>query len=180
MSKFNRVAVICFGLLFTTMKSSSRKYGILLRCHAFASNANRRQLHNSRSAGAWRSGPQQNVPFVIRGGESRSRDSFLSSERELTRTSRLSSSASPLKESNLANEKDEFEKRVNSSLKIASDGPMPVSFQSFGGLKYQDTSNSSSSFRVVFVLGGPGKFAKSTSRRCFNRNSKSNFKRFPT
>ena len=91
---------------------------------------------------------------MIRGGGS---GSFLSSDKD-TKT-RLSSTTSPLKESSSVSEGDDFEKRVLESIPIASGGPIPTSIKSFGGLTYQDASStkSSSLFRVVFVLGGPGK-----------------------
>jgi hypothetical protein len=145
-------------LLMTTM-SNSRKHGILLRCHAFASNANRQQKQYSRSFGARWFQQKRKSPLVIRGGGSQSflGNSLLSSETEST--TRLSSTTSPSRESSSISEEDEFEKRVLESLAIASGGPIPTSINSFGGLTYQDTSSpkSSSLFRVVFVLGGPGK-----------------------
>lgn len=135
------------------MMSNSMKRGILLRCHAFASNVNRQHNHNSGIARPWLLKEKNNFSLVIRGGGS---GSFSSSETEAK--TRLSSATSPLKETNSVSEKDEFETRVLESLPIASGGLIPTPIHSFGGLKYQDTSSTKSSlFRVVFVLGGPGK-----------------------
>jgi len=138
-----------------TMMSNSRKHGIFLRCHAFASNTNRQQKHYSRTACSMWFKEKINSPLVVRGGGSQSfsGNSLLSSETEAT--TRLSSTSSPLKESSSISEE---EKRVLESLSIASGGLIPTSIKSFGGLSYQDTSSpkSSSLFRVVFVLGGPG------------------------
>jgi len=136
-----------------TMMSNSRNRGILLRCHAFASNTNRQHRVYSRSAPGWRLNHKSNHPLVIRGGGS---GSFLSSDKD-TKT-RMSSTTSPLKESSSVSEGDGLEKRVLESIPIASGGPIPTSIKSFGGLTYQDVSStkSSSLFRVVFVLGGPG------------------------
>jgi len=139
------------------MISNLRKQRFMLRCHAFASNANRQQRHGSKHSLAMTlkrtRNSSNNYSWVVRGGGAQP---FSSSKTEST--IRLSSTASPLKESSSVNEKDEFEKRVLNSLAIASGSTTPVSKKSFGGLSYQDTSSSDSSslFRVVFVLGGPG------------------------
>ena len=140
------------------MISNLRKQRFMLPCHAFASNANRQQRHGSKHSLAMTlkrtRSSSNNYSWVVRGGGAQP---FSSSKTEST--IRLSSTASPLKESSSVNEKDEFEKRVLNSLAIASGSTTPVSKKSFGGLSYQDTSSSDSSslFRVVFVLGGPGK-----------------------
>lgn len=135
-----------------TLLSISKNRGSLLRCHAFASNANRQHRHYSRSASVWRLNGIINHRLVVRGGGPLS---FLPSEK--ASKTRLSSTTSPLKESSSVSESDEFEKRVLESLPIASGGPTPTSINLFGGLPYQDTSSTKSSlFRVVFVLGGPG------------------------
>ena len=134
----------------------------MLRCHAFASNVNRQQKNNwRRTFTLGLNHKTKNYNLVIRGGgsgsNSNSRNPFRSSEAEAT--SRLSSTASPLRDSGSVTVKEDFERRVLNSLPIASGGPVPTSIKSFGGIPYQDTSSSklSSVFRVVFVLGGPGK-----------------------
>ena len=137
-----------------TMISNSIKHGILLRCHAFASNANIQHRHNSMIVRSCRLKQKSDFPLVIRGGGS----GPFSSSGSTTAGTRLSSAASPLKETSSVCEKEEFEKRVLESLSIASGGPIATPTRSFGGLVYQDTSSTKSSlFRVVFVLGGPGK-----------------------
>ena len=150
MTRIYKPAFFCGGLLFImTMLSISRNRGNLLRCHAFASNANRQHKHHSRGARGWRLAGISKHHLVVRGGGS---GSYWSPEKEAKAL--LSSTTSPLKESSSVSERDEFEKRVLESLPIASGGPTPTSIKSFGGLPYQETK--SSLFRVVFVLGGPG------------------------
>lgn len=124
------------------------------------SNANRQHKLYSTRVNAWRLlDYKSNYHLDVRGGGS---GSFSFSDKETTTTTttttRLSSTTSPLRESNSVSESDEFEKRVLESIPIASGGTIPTSIKSFGGLKYQDvvSSNKSSLFRVVFVLGGPG------------------------
>lgn len=141
-----------------------RKHAFMPRCHAFASNANRNQIHNSRSStAAWlkfSSGNRNNnYPWSIRGGESQSfsRNQLPSPGREVT--AHLSSTSSTLGETGSSvGKSDEFEKRALESISIASGGTTPASMKSFGGLTYRDSSSSKSSslFRVVFILGGPG------------------------
>lgn len=139
------------------MLSNMRKQAFMLRCHAFASNSNIPQKYNSRSVGAMRlkhtnsNSNSNNYSWIIRRGGSQPSS-------EAKATTRLSSIASPLRESSSVGETDELEKKALESISIASEGMTPTSIKSFGGLTYRDSSStkSSSSFRVVFVLGGPG------------------------
>lgn len=161
MRRINVPALYSVGFLFLAMISKSRNLGVLLRCHAFASKANRKQNHISRSYNSWRFNRKNNYPLVIRGGGSHSFSGNSSPSSGTEGTTPLSSTASPSRESSAVSEKDEFEKRVADCLPIASGGPIPTSINSFGGLSFQNTSStkSSSLFRVVFVLGGPGEIS---------------------
>ena len=148
-------------MLVVMMLSNVRKEVFMYRCHAFASNANRQQKYNSRSASAMRlqhttTTNNNNYSWVIRGGGSQV---FSLETNAAKAATRLSSTASPLRESSSVGKQDEFEKRATESLSIASGGTTPTSIKSFGGLTYRDSLSpkSSSLFRVVFVLGGPGK-----------------------
>jgi len=137
---------------------------MMLRCHAFASKAKWQQKNYYRSVNTLRLDRRtKNHPLIIRGGGSwyNMRNPLLSSKANAT--TRLPSTLSPLRDSGSLTEKETFERRVLDSLQIASGGPIPTTISSFGGLTYQDTSTSkfSSLFRVVFVLGGPGKFTVS-------------------
>ncbi len=163
---YNPIVVLCAGFLFATtttttiMSNNSRMF---LRCHAFVSNANKQYKLHSRGVNAWRLEYKNNYHLVVRGGGSGFFSSSENNKETRTTTTRLSSTTSPLRESSSVSESDEFEKRVLESISIASGGTRPTSIKSFGGLKYQDVSsssdnnNKSSLFRVVFVLGGPGK-----------------------
>mmetsp|Transcript_15654 Transcript_15654/g.36062 ORF Transcript_15654/g.36062 Transcript_15654/m.36062 type:complete len:485 (-) Transcript_15654:198-1652(-) len=144
-----------------------RRHVFMPRCHAFALNGNRRQRQMSRrSSSVWSkswNGNSNSVyqnPWSIRGGESSSSPTtdMLTAGRE-TKT-KLSSTASPLREpSSSIDENSHFERRALESLAIASGGTIPAVFKSFGGLTYRESSSmskSSSLFRVVFILGGPG------------------------
>lgn len=155
-------ALTCAGLLLVTMVSFPIKYGMMLRCHAFASKAKWQQKNYFRRANNFRLNRRtKNHPLIIRGGGSCSdtRNPVLSSE--ANGTTHLSSTLSPFRDSDSLTEKETFERRVLYSLPIASGGLIPTTIKSFGGLTYQDTFETSASklsslFRVVFVLGGPG------------------------
>ena len=167
MSRIYLPAVFRVGLFFVTMVSFPRKYVMILRCHAFASNVKWKQrnyLRNANTLGFDQKNKKH--PLIIRGGGSWSnaRSPLLSSEPKAT--TRLPSTVSPSRDLGSLTEKEEFERRVLDSLPIASGGTIPTSIKSFGGLMYQDTSapQSSDLFRVIFVLGGPGKFIANSSR----------------
>lgn len=150
------------------MTSNLRKQAFMPRCHAFASNASRKQRHTSRSSSAmwlkFSNGNTNNNYYpwsTIRGGDSRQ----LFSRNHLPLLGRgtkahLSSTASHLTDpGSSVEESDTFDKRALESMSIASGGTAPALMKSFGGLTYKDSSSSSKSsslFRVVFILGGPG------------------------
>eukprot|EP00535_Pseudo-nitzschia_heimii_P009303 CAMPEP_0197178280 /NCGR_PEP_ID=MMETSP1423-20130617/3610_1 /TAXON_ID=476441 /ORGANISM="Pseudo-nitzschia heimii, Strain UNC1101" /LENGTH=461 /DNA_ID=CAMNT_0042627989 /DNA_START=188 /DNA_END=1570 /DNA_ORIENTATION=- len=157
MSRIQVVALFHAGLMFISMMSFSLKKGLMLRCHAFASNVNRQKKNCRSTLALGLNHKTKDYPFVKRGGSfgSNSRNPSLSSE--VGSMTPLSSTASPLRDSGSVTAKEEFESRVLDSLPIASGGPIPTSLNSFGGIPYQDIFSSKSSlFRVVFVLGGPG------------------------
>lgn len=138
------------------MIGNLRRRGVMLRCHAFASSAKIQQTHYSRckSVSAMQLGPSSRVnkyyPWIYQRGGNQSS----------SRNHSLHSTASTLKESsNSVGENGEIEKRARESLSIASGGTAPTELKSFGGLTYRESSPSKSPslFRVVFILGGPGK-----------------------
>jgi len=141
-----------------TIISNGRKHGFLSCCHAFAWNANRQQKYNSRSVSARWIKQKVNYPLIIRGGGFQSFSGNTLSSLETEVNTHLSSTASPLQDSGSSTDNDKFENLVSKSVPIAFGGPIPTSIKSFGGLTYQDISSpkSSSLFRVLFVLGGPG------------------------
>ncbi|MGK3751294.1 MAG: hypothetical protein ACI8RD_003594 [Bacillariaceae sp.] len=154
-----RISVL-FLIMMLSRKHASGPSMLILRCHAFASNTNtntnKRQQYYSRSTGSMRLKHINviNNSWIIRRGGSAT---FAGNQQQQqpfqsTPTSRLSASPSiPL---------SVFENRAMESLAIAGGGEtLSTSIKSFGGISYRDSSSSQKDdlYRVVFVLGGPGK-----------------------
>jgi hypothetical protein len=158
-----RISVL-FLIMMLSRKHASGPSMLILRCHAFASNTNtnintiKRQQYYSRSTGSMRLkhiNGNNNSWIIRRGGSA----TFTGSQQQQqpfqsTPTSRLSSTAFPSIPSSA------FENRAMESLAIAGGGEtLSTSIESFGGISYRDSSSSQKDnlYRVVFVLGGPGK-----------------------
>lgn len=158
-----RISVL-FLIMMLSRKHASGPSMLILRCHAFASNTNtnintiKRQQYYSRSTGSMRLkhiNGNNNSWIIRRGGSA----TFTGSQQQQqpfqsTPTSRLSSTAFPSIPSSA------FENRAMESLAIAGGGEaLSTSIKSFGGISYRDSSSSQKDnlYRVVFVLGGPGK-----------------------
>jgi hypothetical protein len=153
-----RVSVL-FLIMMLSRKHASGSSILILRCHAFASNTNtnKRQQYYSRSTGSMRLkhiNGNNNSWIIRRGGSATFTGNQQRQLFQSTPTSRLSSTASPSIPSSA------FVNKAMESLAIAGGGEtLSTSIKSFGGISYRDSSSSQKDnlYRVVFVLGGPGK-----------------------
>jgi len=156
----------------TLKRNDGTQTSVINSCYAFASHAqnSHHRGHLARSSGLARFkrfGPWERPNYFIedrlypRGGSSSSFSSSTSPtslppppsrQTPLHASTRSQSFHSPSADSPSKSLSD----RAQESLTIAGE-TTPEALNSFGGLKFRDTFAEKEPFRIIFILGGPGK-----------------------